>query len=341
MICNVRRYPLSEASELTVALRGADEWPDLISYEFHDIDHFREHLVGWDTPAIQIEPGRLRINWHSLDLGGLIFSDIRVNRKVIDHSRIEEGWFSFVVGLSPSIFCGTEIPAGHLTVLTPGREYRSIIAKGWHSIEIVIAASALADEGLRLSAQLAADPGSATISLPIELVGVFRRLARAAFGRPADGPVDKVQLRYALLRALGKALTLRGERVPGRRHRVEGYELTQKMIRYIESRLGQRVTVSEIASELDVTPRALNYAARSTLGMSPFDLILACRLNLVRGELWDMRLLDTKITTAAVAQDFGHLGRFSRQYHTLFGELPSETLHRIKLLGEPMRSSRG
>jgi AraC family transcriptional regulator, ethanolamine operon transcriptional activator len=333
MICDVTRYPLSEASELTMALSGVDKMAGVISCEFHDIDHFREHLVGWDTPAIQIEPGRLRINLHSINLGGLIFSDIRVNRKVLDHSRVEAGWLSFVIGLSPSIFCGTEISAGQLTVLTPGREYRSIIAKGWHSIEIVIKASDLADEGLRLSAQLEHVPENATISLPIELVGLFRRLARAAFGRPADGPIDQVQLRCALLRALGKALVRSGESVPERRHRAEGYELMQKMIRYIESRLGQRVTVSEIASELDVTPRALNYAARSTLDISPFDLVLAYRLNLVRGELWDARLLNMRVTTAALAQDFGHLGRFSRQYQTLFGELPSETLHRIKLLG--------
>jgi AraC family transcriptional regulator, ethanolamine operon transcriptional activator len=305
---------------------------NLVACEFFDIDHFREHLVGWDTSAIQIEPGRLCINWHSIDLGELIFSDIRVNRKVLDHSRIEAGWLSFVIGLSPSIFCGTEIAAGHLTVLTPGREYQSIIAKGWHSIEIVIAASAIADEGLGLSAQLEHAPENAIISLPIELVGVFRRLGRAAFGRPAEGPIDRVQLRCALLRALGKALALRGKSVPNHGHRIVGYELTQKMIRYIESRLGQRVTVSEIAGELDVTPRALNYAARSTLGMSPFDLVLAHRLNLARGELWEARLLDMRVTAAALGQDFGHLGRFSRQYHTLFGELPSETLHRIKLL---------
>jgi AraC family ethanolamine operon transcriptional activator len=304
----------------------------VISCEFHDVDHFREHLVGWDTPAIQIEPGRLCINWHSIDLGGLIFSDIRVNRRVIDHSRIEAGWLSFVVSLSPSLFFGSEIPAGHLTLLTPGREYRSILAKDWHSIEIVISASTLADEGLQLPACLAHDPRNATIALPTELVGVFRRLARAAFGRPADRPIDQVQLRYSLLRALSKALALKGESVPDRQRRVEGYELTQKMIRYIESRLGQRITVSEIAGELAVTPRALNYAARSTLGMSPFDLALAYRLNLVRGELWDARLLKTKVTTAALAQDFGHLGRFSRHYHALFGELPSETLHRTKRL---------
>lgn len=304
-----------------------------ISCEFLDIDHFREQLRGWDTPAIQIEPGQLSIRLHSLDLGGLTFSDIRVNRKVIDHSRIESGCFNFVVSLSPAVFCGLEVDAGQLTVLTPGREYRSVLASHWHSIEIVISSSVLADEGLGLAPHLVAGPENASIPLPVELVGIFRRLAAATFGRNGNKPVDDIRLRSAILHALDKALRIGAHEqyLFDNRRRIEGYELTQKMIRYIESRFGQRVTVSEIACELDVTPRALNYAARSMLGISPLDLILAFRLNQVRGELWETRLSEPNITTTALTQDFGHLGRFSQQYRGLFGELPSQTLHRWQL----------
>ncbi len=122
----------------------------------------------------------------------MIFSDIRVDRMVIDHSRPEAGWLKCIINLTPAVYCGIEVAAGHLTVLTPGREYRSILAKRWHSIEIIVSASVLADEGLRLPAHLAHDPRNATISLPIELVGVFRRLARVAFGRPTDGPIRRM-----------------------------------------------------------------------------------------------------------------------------------------------------
>lgn len=121
---------------------------NVIACEFLDIDHFRQQLCGWDTPAIQIEPGQLRIRLHSMDLGGVIFSDIRVNRKVIDHSRAGAGWLKCVVNLSPAIFCGIEVGAGHLTVMAPGREYRSILVESWYSIEIVVELSVLAEEGL-------------------------------------------------------------------------------------------------------------------------------------------------------------------------------------------------
>ena len=307
----------------------------VISGEFLDIDHFREHLRGWDTPAVQIGAGPLTVRLSSMDLGGVVFSDIRVNRKVIDHSRPQAGWLKCVVNLSPAIFCGIEVDAGHLTVMVPGREYRSILVDNWYSIEIVVAWPVLAEEGLWLPPHLLSGPEYATIPLTAELVGLFRRLADTAFGGSAGGHVDEAWLRGALLRALDAAFTINahGRHGPEPRRLAEGYALTQRMIRYVESRFGQRVTVSEVAGELDVTPRALHYAVRSTLGLSPLDLILTLRLNDVRNQLWDARRSGLSVTAAALAQDFGHLGRFSQQYRTLFGELPSETLQRIRRLG--------
>src|SRR5690606_13321502 len=121
----------------------------------------------------------------------------------------------------------------------------------------------------------------------------------------------QVRLRCAILRALDRALKIsaEGRREPDHRPGA-AYELTLKMIQYVESRFGRRITVNEIAGELDVTSRALNYASRATLGLSPLDLILAFRLSHVRNELWETRLSDPSITAAALAQDFNHLGRF-------------------------------
>lgn len=307
---------------------------EVTSLEFRDIDHFREQLCGWDTPAIQIEPGLLNIRLDRVDLGGLIFIDVRVSRKVMDHSRPRPGWFKCVVNLAPAVFCGVEVNAGHLTVLTPGREYRSILTSGWRSIEIIVSSSALADEGLCLPPQLAADPENAMIDLPVELVGIFRGLADVAFRRDVAVRMKPASLRRALLRALDKAFSIGvyGRRGDGRARAADGYDLARRMIRCIESRFGQHLTVNELAGELDVTPRALHYAARAAIGVSPHDLIQAFRLNQVRSELWTARMSEPNITTAALTQDFTHLGRFSQQYRTLFGELPSQTVQRVRQL---------
>lgn len=222
-----------------------------------------------------------------------------------------------------------------MTILAEGREYRSVLARDWHSIEIVAPLSLLATEGLWLAPDLLSGPENATIALPAELIHIFRRLTQAAFVHNGGSRIDDIWLRQALLRALNRALRIGvHKRHVDEQRSVDGYKLTQKMIRYVEGRFGQRITVTQVASELGVTPRALHYAVRSIFGISPLELILAFRLNHVRSELWDARLSESSITDAALMQDFGHLGRFSQQYQALFGERPSETLHRIRLLAE-------
>jgi len=307
---------------------------DLVSREFLDIDHFRECLRGRDTPAIQLEPGKLRIQLHSLNMGDVIFSDTRVNRKAIDHSRITDGWHGFVVNLSHAIFCGREIESGNMTILSSKREYRSILTGDWRSIEIIVSSDLLAHEGLSLPLHLISDPETATYPLPAELVGIFRQLARTAFGGSQERDIESGSLRRALLRALGKALAIadRYTMPASIKSRADGYDLAKRTVRHIESQYGKRITVSDLAQELGVTPRALNYAARSVFDMSPFELVRAFRLNHVRHELWERRFSQTRVTSAALMQDFGHLGRFSQQYKSLFGELPSQTLERIRLL---------
>jgi len=302
--------------------------------EFCDLDHFREQLYGRDASAIQIEPGPISIRFGYINLEDVIFSDKRVNRRFIDHPRIGMGWTYFVINLAPAIFCGIAVKEGHLTILQSGREYRSVLASNWHAIGIMIQTSVLAKEGIGQAPDRNLRIEGASIALPVEHIGIYRRLAEAAFDSNDSIPADNTRLRGAILRAVDKALrtgsrarnTLRPPRA------IEGYELTSKMIRYVESRFGQHVGVNETARELNVSPRALHYAARSTLGLSPRDLILTFRLNHVRNELWDMRRSDASITHAALAQDFGHLGRFSQQYSALFGELPSRTLQRIRSL---------
>nr|WP_255714246.1 helix-turn-helix domain-containing protein [Pelagibacterium xiamenense] len=191
--------------------------------------------------------------------------------------------------------------------------------------------SVFSAEGLRPPHGSATGPGRTTIPLTSTLIGVFKRLAAAAF--EAGGAKDS-WLRFAVLSALGEALGI-GQSVrkdPDRRPLASGYGLAQKVVRHIENRFGQKVSVTDIASELGVTPRALHYAVRSIFGISPFELILAFRLGHVRKELWDRRFHEHGITRAAMTQDFGHLGRFSQQYRFLYGELPSETLDRIRRL---------
>lgn len=92
----------------------------------------------------------------------------------------------------------------------------------------------------------------------------------------------------------------------------------------IHARSDDPLSITELAAELDVTPRSLQLSFQSVLGMSPRQYLQKVRLNRVRA-----RLLaegdGESVTTIALAYGFTHLGRFSQAYRRTFGELPSVT----------------
>lgn len=90
----------------------------------------------------------------------------------------------------------------------------------------------------------------------------------------------------------------------------------------MRDRLGEGVTVEEIAVGLGVSYRVLNYAFHDAYGTSPGKFLRVLKLNEAR------RLLkSTDITVSSAASQVGvyELGRFAGAYRKHFGELPSDT----------------
>lgn len=82
------------------------------------------------------------------------------------------------------------------------------------------------------------------------------------------------------------------------------------------------MSVMELALRLGVSRRTLQYACQKTLGVKPTSYLRAVRLSGVRKELHHAR----SVSEAATRWGFWHFGRFARDYRTMFGELPSQTL---------------
>ncbi|WP_112324140.1 helix-turn-helix domain-containing protein [Oceanibium sediminis] len=85
-------------------------------------------------------------------------------------------------------------------------------------------------------------------------------------------------------------------------------------------------TIVELCATLGVSERTLQYAFRTHLNMSPLAYLRLLRLNRVRATLRRSSRAETTVTSAAMLHGFLHLGRFSRDYNRVFGELPSTTL---------------
>jgi len=96
---------------------------------------------------------------------------------------------------------------------------------------------------------------------------------------------------------------------------------------FIREHADRPVSIAELCMTLKVPARTLNAAFRDCTGAPPKRFMLAIRLNAARRQLTRPTGVAT-VTAVAAEHGFYHFGRFSAEYQSLFGELPSETLRR-------------
>ncbi|CAA0136091.1 HTH-type transcriptional regulator CdhR [Mycolicibacterium vanbaalenii] len=102
--------------------------------------------------------------------------------------------------------------------------------------------------------------------------------------------------------------------------------LLRRALDFIHDNAEYEITIRDIASASDVTPRALQYAFREHLDTTPLEYLRRIRLERAHRELQSADpALDT-VTSIAGRCGFSHPGRFSSAYKQVFGTEPSRTL---------------
>jgi AraC family ethanolamine operon transcriptional activator len=311
---------------------------EITSSEFRDFDSFREHLQGWDTDPIQLDAGPLRLCWSRLQLEDFQLARLQVNRRIADTSAVEPGALGFSLSLERMLWCGLEVPAGSLLVLSPGRDQRATLPPGFRSIEIAASEDLLHEAGLLPDTidPRALAPEHCVVPLEPRTVDAFEELAGILLHPTGTGvsPAGAAAVRHRTLELLRSALQERG--IPGIRP-VPRYELASAALQLVEDNPGARLSVQELAHALGVTRRALEYAFSSALEVSPAHYLRVRRLNRVRCDLHAS--VNVNVTDTALRHGFGHLGRFSGQYRQLFGELPSHTRRSASPLSRTSKST--
>ncbi|MCU0564228.1 MAG: helix-turn-helix domain-containing protein [Desulfobacterales bacterium] len=97
---------------------------------------------------------------------------------------------------------------------------------------------------------------------------------------------------------------------------------------YALSHPDQRVYVTDLCRAAAVSERALAYAFKEVMGLTPVAYLTRLRLHRVRQALLAGTQGSTTVSAAALDWGFWHFGEFSRAYKECFGELPSDTLRR-------------
>jgi AraC family transcriptional regulator, ethanolamine operon transcriptional activator len=111
-------------------------------------------------------------------------------------------------------------------------------------------------------------------------------------------------------------------------HQPRRFNLVKQADEYMRANLEVAMTLMDLCKALNTSERPLSYGFREVFGISPMAYLKALRLLAVRQQL---QMADPTTTIIAdVASQFGFwsLGHFSRDYKTMFGELPSQTLNK-------------
>jgi AraC-like DNA-binding protein len=97
---------------------------------------------------------------------------------------------------------------------------------------------------------------------------------------------------------------------------------------YALAHVDERVYVTDLCRAAAVSERALEYAFKEVMGLTPMAYLTRLRLHRVRQALLAATQGSTTVSAMALDWGFWHFGEFSRAYKDCFGELPSDTLRR-------------
>jgi AraC-like DNA-binding protein len=146
--------------------------------------------------------------------------------------------------------------------------------------------------------------------------------APATLAHPAAGKALEQELVQAMVACLVEECTS-GTNV-GRGHA----KLIARFEEFLELRQYEPVYLAEICAEIGVSERTLRNCCQEHLGMGPIRYLWLRRIHLAHRALLCADPASATVTGIATEYGFWELGRFSVQYHELFGEAPSTSLHR-------------
>jgi AraC family transcriptional regulator, ethanolamine operon transcriptional activator len=95
---------------------------------------------------------------------------------------------------------------------------------------------------------------------------------------------------------------------------------------YMQAHLDRPLTLADLCQALGTSSRALSYGFQDIFGMSPMAYLKILRLHGVHRALKASNSDSTMVLNIANQFGFWSAGHFARDYKTMFGELPSETL---------------
>jgi AraC-like DNA-binding protein len=316
----------------------------LLRYE--TIDELNAVARGSGAEALQLQPGSLRSVYRTASLGRIHFSVSAFSGPVLFR------------GSAPPDTCLIGASAGHsgmppgargrdateLRFIPPGRAFTSFLAPTTRHVAIAVDLRTL-EEAVELQAGSRGFGVLQARCFRARNVQARERLVRtlAALAVQAARHVGPSRPTTTSARSI-EAATIEAlmletfpDGSPGAdpdRHRI-----ARRAADLMHEAPQAEWSLLDIARELRTTLRTLETGFREVMGVTPRQYRHVVRLHRARADL--RRPSDTD-TVSCIAMRYGllHLGRFSVDYRTMFGESPSQTLREARGENSPEAGER-
>jgi len=298
-----------------------------------DVHHQANLLHGWGQSYVQLDPGPFSgsVGIFRSETTRIVHENI--NRSVYQSGELDVHMLAFglpVQAAGGGLICGEEATPQTVLVFSGASGFEFLSPQCFEFIGIEIDTRASSDQRLTVMMHALEEKltwgGRRAINLTPAGAKSLKQLlvSFSEVGAQDVLPEQNTLLERSLV---GQILDILDAKAPDGFGDVRRHWGTISAIRAMvtESECCP-VSVAELALTLGVPRRTLQNVCQAILGMSPLQYLRALRLSEAR------RLLQQQcaVTEAATRFGFWHLGYFSRDYHQMFGELPSATLQRLK-----------
>lgn len=335
--------PLSTLPLPISAVSPLAELEDVHSYRkvrALDVDEHADNLGEWDQSYDQLSAGPFQGTLCEVWIG-----DMQIFREITTQSVLEQGYawkgarlFGIPMAMTGSgSFCDRSINDHGILSVGPGSEFSLRSPKEFDVIGVAIkeenyqrVVASLEDAGSR---RMSSTDGATVIrcesglrELRVFLDALFDVLDDHA--AILSHPTAQKTIHSALLGHICDSVQTASDMPAPHLTYQARKAVVDRARHHVLSKPYEPVTIAELCEVLHVSRRTIQYCFQEVLNTNPIQYLRTMRLNCVRRELRDRNPAVTQIQDIAARWGFWHLSHFARDYRIMFGELPSDTLHK-------------
>ncbi|MGD1809164.1 helix-turn-helix domain-containing protein [Dapis sp. BLCC M126] len=313
--------------------------PKIISKSFRDVENFKEFFEYKNKEIIQLTPGSVKAEFLSIQVGDLFFVCNQVNQGFQFSGEGRKEYISFAIIWSENEreYYSFRHPIAPQRTLFGfnNTEAHDIFPQGGALTHIIIPVNTFDTYADKLQRHDLDDNFRNKNHVNLLLTGMkeikdyLKPLIWLAIHQPTWFQNPKIEKLITddfvplLISKIPMKLNSKSFLKPSRREKLIS-QAEKKML----ANLDKPLTLKQLAENLGSSSCALSFGFKDLFGLSPMRYLKIRRLNAVRQHLKASE--PENCTIAILASEFGFYSpsHFTRDYKTMFGELPSETLRK-------------